>query len=71
MQSESDFDVSIDFAELKIAKAKDWGCNFDLQVNFEDAEKSAITVGIRRDKAKDLFVLAQREHDPRHHCLHA
>ena len=66
MQSESDFDVSIDFAELKIAKAKDWGCNFDLQVNFEDAEKSAITVGIRRDKAKDLFVLAQREHDPLH-----
>ena len=61
-----DFDVSIDLTDLKIVKAKDWGCNFDLQVNFDDAEKSAIAVGIRRDKAKDLLVLAQREYDPPH-----
>ena len=64
--AKGDFDVSIDLSDLKIVKAKDWGCNFNLQVNFDDAEKSAITVGIKRDKAKDLFVLAQRGYDPPH-----
>ena len=48
---------------LKISNVTGWGCGLDLGVNFEDAENSAITVGIRRDKDNKLFVLVQREYD--------
>ena len=61
-----DFDVSLDFADLKIVGTKEWGCNLDLRVKFNDAEKSAITIGIRRDKKKSIYVLAQREYDLPH-----
>ena len=61
-----DFDVSLDFADLKIVGTKEWGCKLDLRVKFNDAEKSAITIGIRRDKKKSIYVLAQREYDLPH-----
>jgi len=63
VDSAKDFDVSVSFADLKIANVTGWGCNLDLQVDFDDVEKSAITVGMRRDKDNALFVLAQREYD--------
>ena len=58
--------MSLDFADLKIVGTKEWGCNLDLRVKFNDAEKSAITIGIRRDKKKSIYVLAQREYDLPH-----
>ena len=63
VSSNRDFDVSVDFADLRISNVTGWGCGLDLGVNFEDAENSAITVGIRRDKDNKLFVLVQRECD--------
>ena len=70
INSPSDFDVSIKFADLSIRKATGWGCNFDLQVDFDDAEKTEIAIGIKRDKANDLFVLAQRASDRPHGKRH-
>jgi hypothetical protein len=63
VNSANDFDLSVDFADLKIDKVTGWGCNLDLQIDFDDVEKSAITVGVRRDKDNDLFLMAQREYD--------
>ena len=59
-----DFDFKVDFADLKISDAKEWGCSMDLRIKFDDPEKSVITVGIRQDKSNDMTVLAQRAYDP-------
>ena len=66
IKTENDFDVSIDFTDLKIVKAKGWGCYFELRASFNDAENSAISVSMRRDKENDLFVQAQRAYDRPH-----
>jgi len=66
VKAENDFDVSIDFTDLKIVKAKNWGCNFELQVNFNDAESSTISVCMKRNKTNDLFIQAQRGYDRPH-----
>ena len=63
VESNRDFDLSVDFADLRIAKAAKGDCSFDLKVNFEDPEKSAISIGIRRNKDDKLYVLAQYQYD--------
>ena len=63
VNSTNDFDISVDVADVEIANVTGWGCGIDLQIYFDDVEKTAITIGLRRDKEDDLFVLAQREYD--------
>ena len=62
MNTANDFDVSVEFADLEIQNATGWGCLLDLQIEFDDAEKTVIALGMKRDESDDLFVLAQRKH---------
>ena len=66
IKSDCDFDVSIDFADLKMSNASGWGCNLDLKLEFMDvdSENTKINLGIRLDKENALFINAQHEYKP-------
>ena len=66
VKAENDFDVSIDFTDLKMIKPKGWGCNFELKANFNDAENSTISISMKRNKASKMFVEARRAYDRPH-----
>ena len=52
----SDFDVTVEFKELKIESFQQgWGIGFDLQAELDDKTKSSVAIGIHADKEGEAF----------------
>ncbi len=61
---EGDFEVTVDFKELKTESFQEgWGIGFDLQAELDDQTGSSVAIGVHANKEGKLFAKAQLSHD--------